>query len=105
MSSCSFVFLWTLSAFAQEVPAVDPPAEPAPLTPEELAELEAALGADLSAAPPQAAPPTAASPFPSAAGQGRGAVAMQSMNPDLSFIADFALAGFTSEPPLIATVI
>ena len=52
MSSCSFVFLWTLSAFAQEVPAVDPPAEPAPLTPEELAELEAALGADLSVAPP-----------------------------------------------------
>ena len=48
MSSCSFVFLWTLSAFAQESPAE----EPAPLTPEELAELEAALGADLSVAPP-----------------------------------------------------
>jgi pimeloyl-ACP methyl ester carboxylesterase len=70
MSSCSFVLFLSLSAYAQESPAVEPPVEPAPLTPEELAEIEAALGADLSAAPPPA-PPTAASPFPSAAGQGR----------------------------------
>jgi hypothetical protein len=101
MSSCSFVLFLSLSAYAQESPAVEPPVEPAPLTPEELAEIEAALGADLSAAPPPA-PPTAASPFPSAAGQGRGAVAMQSMNPDLSFIADFALAGFSSDAPLMS---
>ncbi len=66
------------------------PADPAPdggLSPEDLAAIEAALAADQSAAP--AAP---AAPAPRAAG-------MQSMNPDMSFIADLAFAYFSAEEP------
>jgi hypothetical protein len=39
-------------------------------------------------------------PAPIPAETGRGASAIQSLNPDLSFIADVALAGFSSDEPL-----
>ncbi|MCB9741413.1 MAG: zinc-regulated TonB-dependent outer membrane receptor [Alphaproteobacteria bacterium] len=78
--------------------------DPYALSPEELAEIEAALGADAAALPqptqpslPQGLQGPATSSAP--AGQ-RGAVNLQSMNPNLSFIADVALAGFNSDEPL-----
>ncbi|MCB9762151.1 MAG: zinc-regulated TonB-dependent outer membrane receptor [Alphaproteobacteria bacterium] len=60
------------------------------LSEEELAEIEAALSAD--APPEEAAPPPLQ----------LGARALQSMNPDISFIADVALAAFNTEEPLMS---
>jgi hypothetical protein len=66
------------------------PAEPS-LTPAEQAEIERAAAADAKAlAETQAPPDTAAA----------GSRAVQSLNPDISFVADFALAWFTEDDPL-----
>lgn len=71
--------------------AQPPPAEPAPSA-AELEEIERAVAADKRAggdAPAAAAPPPAARP----------ASLWASMNPDIAFIADFALAAFSSATP------
>jgi outer membrane receptor protein involved in Fe transport len=70
-------------------PAPAPKAPPPSLSPQELAEIQGALGAD-KAAVPTAPPPSVPIPGPIAR-------AVQSMNPSISFIADFALAGFSSK--------
>ena len=69
-------------------PADAPPAEAPPLSAEELAALEAALAADATvvATPPPPPAPT-------------GAISLQSLNPDLSFIADVAFGYFTADAP------
>lgn len=83
-----FVALATPHSFAEAAPPSEPPAEPAPsapaMSPEELAAIEAALAADAPPAPPPA--PT-------------GALSLQSLNPDISFIADVAFAYFTADAP------
>jgi hypothetical protein len=100
------------AAQAQPAPAPEPPApvpapQAAPAPPEpsgepaagredaELDEIEAALAADQAAAKPAtggAAPPTSA--------RGTRPAAAGSMNPDLTFIADFAGAAFSDEDHL-----
>jgi len=67
---------------------------PAELSPDELAELEAALGADAAAIDESQPPATARGSTGGIAG------ALQSMNPDISFIADIALAYFSTEDNL-----
>jgi hypothetical protein len=68
------------------------PAAPAPAAPSaaDLAEIQRALGADAAAATPPPAPPTIA--LPTAAAR-----AIAPINPNLSVIADFALAAFSRE--------
>lgn len=96
--SCVMVLLvallWAAEPPAEPAPAELPPSEVPPpevpppvLSAEELAALEAALQADLAQAAPPPAPSRPALP--------------QSMNPDLAFIADIALAGFSSPEPLM----
>ncbi|MFT3769283.1 MAG: hypothetical protein QM820_27910 [Minicystis sp.] len=76
---------------AQPAPPPDPaPSAPPALSPEDLAEIQRALGADQAAAPP-APPPSVPVPAPVAR-------AVSSLNPAISFIADFALAGFSRAP-------
>jgi hypothetical protein len=76
---------------AAQAPPVEAPDEPAPeVTEEEKRALEEALGKDAAAAR-ELAPPLPAS------GVGR---VLQSMNPDLSFVADVALAYFSVADPL-----
>lgn len=65
-----------------------PPAEPT-LSPEDLAAIEAALSSDQAASDQATAAPA---PAPKAAGA-------QSMNPDMSFIADLAFAKFSADEP------
>jgi hypothetical protein len=68
-----------------------PPPSPAPqLSPQDLADIQRALGADKAAAPPQP-PPSIPVPAPVAR-------AVSSLNPNISFIGDFALAAFSSDP-------
>ena len=69
-------------------PAAAPPAD-AELSPEELEELQRALGADQTAQP--AAAPAAASPL------GGFGAAIQSMNPDIAVILDFAGAWYSGD--------
>jgi hypothetical protein len=71
--------IFSATAVAQEQPA---------LTPEEQAEIERALAADAKPQPP---------PPPPAPG---GGGVLQSLNPDLSFIADVAFAWFSEDEPL-----
>jgi hypothetical protein len=81
---------------AQEQPAQEQPAQEQPaqeLSAEELAEIEAALGQD-------AAAQAASRPEPASPGQTGLLGALQSMNPDISFVADVALAWFSSEDDL-----
>ena len=78
---------------------VDPPAteagEPEVGLELDLAEIEAALAADAAALEESGAPP------PEPAGKARTfAVATQSLNPDISFIADVALAWFSADEPM-----
>jgi hypothetical protein len=87
----SFLSLALLFARSQLPPATPEPASPAPAAADELSEIEKALAAD-AAAQKQTQPPPAA---PRAA-----AGAVSSMNPDLSFIVDVALAGFSTDQPL-----
>jgi hypothetical protein len=83
-------------------PAATTPVQPdtAPPAPSardgELDDIEAALAADAAAAPASGASSTAPRP---AAGGARPAAA-GSMNPDLTFIADFAAAYFSEDEPL-----
>src|SRR4051794_22306552 len=70
-------------------------APPKELSPEELAEIQRALGADKAALPAPPPPGLPAPPAPIAR-------AVASMNPSLSFIADFALAAFSSKNDLQA---
>jgi hypothetical protein len=77
---------------------VEAPAAPAPApatTPAsgDAAEIEKALASDASAGPPAPAPAADTPPPPAGA-------AGSSMNPDLSLIADFALAAFSADQPL-----
>jgi len=83
------------------VPAFAQATEPAPQTtptPEELREIEEALKADAAAQaqaqPPLLSPPPAA-PTPTQSGQ-----SLQSLNPDISIIADVAAAWFSVDEPL-----
>lgn len=76
-----------------------------PITPEEEAALKAALEAEAEEAEPQPAPEVAPAGPPVTPPGGGGwpqafAGAIQSMNPDLSFIADVALAAFSSRENL-----
>jgi hypothetical protein len=73
--------------------AEDAPAPEPQLSAEELAEIEAALGQD-------AAAQAAARPEPASTGKPGLLGALQSMNPDISFIADVALAWLSSEDNL-----
>ncbi len=98
--------LWTVlcclafgpPALAQVEPddIAEPPSE---VTEEELRALEEALGQDAaareSAQPPGGPAGAPAQTAPSAAGR-----ILQSLNPDLSFVADFALAYFSVKEPL-----
>jgi len=96
--------IWLSSALAQQpgTPAENPPppenpspAEGAPpdstggMSPEDLAAIEAALAADAAAPPPTPPKVTLAG-------------ALQSLNPDISFIGDVALAYFSAEEPMMA---
>ncbi|MGA9522612.1 MAG: zinc-regulated TonB-dependent outer membrane receptor, partial [Myxococcaceae bacterium] len=74
-----------------------PPPSPEP-TPEELEEIERALGADAAARAREQAP-EAATEQPPAPAPSAG-FSLQSLNPDISFIADVAGAWFTAEQPL-----
>ncbi|MFT3771397.1 MAG: hypothetical protein QM820_38780 [Minicystis sp.] len=71
-------------------PAAVSPAPPAAVSPDDIGEIQRALGADQAAArartPPAAPAPASAPPPP-----------LSSMNPSISFIADLALAGWTSK--------
>lgn len=87
--------------FARSQPSPVPPgspAEPGPPAPvapppqEQVTDIERSLAAD-AAAQKQAEPAPAAAPAPTVA-------VASSMNPDLSFIADLALAGFSTDSPL-----
>ena len=73
---------------AQEAP--DEAGEPPELSEAELAEIEAALAADAEAVE-ESVPPTAPRTF---------AASTQSMNPDISFIADVVLAWFSADEPM-----
>jgi len=74
-------------AAPESAPAPTPAPAPPPTAPsaEDLAAIEAALAADSAPAPAPA----------------RGAGGTQSMNPDISFIADVAFAWFSAEEPLM----
>jgi hypothetical protein len=73
---------------APAAPATVPPPLPAPQ--DALTDIEKSLAADAAAQKPS---PPAAAPAPTVA-------VASSMNPDLSFIADLALAGFSTDSPL-----
>jgi len=88
--------LWTIGAGTARAAPQDPgtPAAPGPApqpTPEEMKEIEKALGADakMQAPPPAEAPPARAA-------------ATVSLNPNISFIGDFALAIFSQDDNLQA---
>ena len=72
-------------------PAIAPTANPPALSPAEMAEIQRALGVDRAAAPPPPAPPPSI-PVPNVVAR-----AVAAMNPAISFIADFALAAFSSD--------
>lgn len=74
---------------ASEPPAETPAVAPTNVSVDDEAAIRAALAADQASEPEPAAPPLAAPSGPAAF--------LQSMNPDISFIADFALAAFSSE--------
>ncbi len=90
------------TAAASPAAPAPPAAAPAPSSPAEggeLAELERALSADRAAAPRQEQAEREGDPGPVTRGLAR---VLQTLNPDLSFIADVALAYFTAEEPLVA---
>jgi hypothetical protein len=73
--------------------AATPPTPPAAENQADLREIQAALAADSRSTEPQA-PAATSSPAPAASSSSAG---VQSLNPDLSFIADFAAAAFSTE--------
>lgn len=76
------------------LPASAAAQEPPPLSPADVAEIQRALGADQAAAPPPPAPP------PSPPLVAPIARAISSLNPNISFIGDFALAAFSKGGPM-----
>ncbi len=97
----SLALTLALVAAGAEPAAAAPPTDigeagdPDRLSPEDRAALDAALGADAAAAPEAREPSYAASSGTTPTGY---AAVLQSLNPDISFIFDGALAYFSGEP-------
>jgi hypothetical protein len=81
-----------IAALLSALPAIAQEAD-AGVSPQEMEEIEKALQADANAAKTEEKAPAPAAP---------ASFSLQSLNPDLSFVADFALAGFSTDEPLQA---
>ena len=89
--TAAFVSIWIGLSLVPRIAAAE---EPAPQTP------PAGEPPPAGAPPPASEPPPANEPPAEPAAPATGASAIQSLNPDLSFIADIAGAWFSAKPPL-----